>query len=1037
MIRYFASHPTVGNILMMAIIAIGIFSVSNLNKETFPLLKPSKVQVTVLYPGASPANVEDGICNPLEDATDGISFLKVQDCDARENLAIFTLEMQENGDIREFTNDVKTQIDALNNFPENAEQPVVKLLGRINPVANVAITSKNLTYNELKALAVHYRDRLVALPEIPIVTIDGFSNHQLQILIRPDTQKKYNLSVQQIASLISAQAVELPVGTIDGGETRYQIQFNNLRKTIDELSDLVIINNANGVEIKLGDVATIVDKFEKPEDRIELNGKPAAILKISKNTIDDTLKVADALNEFVSVENAILPEGTELTVLNDNSTLVRDRLQLLLKNGWQGLILATLALLLFFSWRYTFWIALGLPISFLGGLAMMVLFGISINMISMVALLMAIGILMDDAIVLSENIDREFRNGKSPLEAAVDGTKKVFSGVFSSFLTSALLFGSLLMMKGDIGQILGVLPVVLLSVLTVSLIEAFLILPHHLKQSLAHAAKQKQPKWRIWFEAKFAKFRDSVTAAAGVAMAYRYITVGLAIAMLVFSVGLIATGIVKFKAFPSLEGNNIEARVLMPQGTPLAETERVMGILLASLDKTNKELSKNEPSTLIENVQLIYGKHGDVPESGSHLAALSVDLLSTEVRKTNLATLIEIWQKNTQALPNIINIQYKEPVVGPAGRAVHIRLVGNDLAMLSRASGEVQNIVRGYAGVNNLIDDLRPGKPQYSLKLKAGALAANISSQDVALQLRSAYLQVKIAEIYQGREAYDIIVKLDAEPKQALADFDDFTIFSKSGQALSLGRIADITETREFSRIGHINHQRVVNIYGDVDAKIANTAELVKDLQPKLMQLMQNYPDIEIVYKGEIENGDETKMSILGGFGFGIMGVFLLLSLQFKNYREPLIVMVNIPLALVGAIWGHLLMGLDFTMPSMIGFVSLAGIVVNDSILLVEFIKHRMAEGSELKRAAKQAVNDRFRAVFLTSITTIAGMTPLLFETSTQALILVPLVTSIVFGMLTSALLIMFVLPAIYMIMEDLSFVKLAPKPENLSRKSV
>ncbi|MCJ8324155.1 MAG: efflux RND transporter permease subunit [Rhizobiales bacterium] len=1032
MIRYFASHPTAGNILMMAIIAIGVFSVSNLNKETFPLLKPSKVQVTMLYPGASPANVEDGICNPLEDATDGISFLKEQDCDARENLAIFTLEMQANGNIREFTDDVKTQIDAINNFPENAEQPIIKLLGRINPVANVAITSENLTYNELKALAVHYRDRIVALPQIPIVTIDGFSNHQLQILIRPGTQIKYNMSVQKIASLITEQLIELPAGNINGGETSYQIQFDNMHKTIDELADLVIVNNANGVEIKLGDVATIVDRFEKPEERIELNGLPAAILQISKNTIDDTLKVADALNEFVDAENAILPEGTKLTVLNDNSTLVRDRLQLLLKNGWQGLVLATLALLLFFSWRYTFWIALGLPISFLGGLAMMVLFGISINMISMVALLMAIGILMDDAIVLSENIDREFRSGKSPLDAAVDGTKKVFAGVFSSYLTSAFLFGSLLMMKGDIGQILGVLPVVLLSVLTISLIEAFLILPHHLKQSLAHAAKQKQPKWRIWFEAKFAKFRDAVSAAAGVAMNFRYITVGLAVAMLIFSVGLIATGIVKFKAFPSLEGNNVEARVLLPQGTPLAETERVMAILLSSLDVANKTLSLNEPSSLIENVQLIYGKHGDVPENGTHLATLSVDLLSTEIRKTNIPELIEQWQQNTQALPSIINIQYKEPVLGPAGRAIHIRLVGKDLAMLSKASGEVQNIIRGYDGVNNLIDDLRPGKPQYSIQLKSGALAANINSQDVALQLRSAYLQVKIAEVYQGREAYDIVVKLDSEPAQALADFDDFTIFSKTGKALPLNSIANVVETREFSRIGHINHQRVVNIYGDVDAKIANTGELVKDLQPKLAELMHNYPNIEIVYKGEIENGDETKMSILSGFGFGLLGVFLLLSLQFRNYREPLIVMVNIPLALVGAIWGHLIMGLDFTMPSMIGFVSLAGIVVNDSILLVEFVKRRVAEGLELKDAAQQAVNDRFRAIFLTSITTIAGMTPLLFETSTQALILVPLVTSIVFGMITSALLIMFVLPSIYTIMDDFSLVKLSTKSNEI-----
>jgi len=363
----------------------------------------------------------------------------------------------------------------------------------------------------------------------------------------------------------------------------------------------VIIHTEKGGEIRLGDIARIVDRFEKPEERIELDGKPAVLLKISKNTIDDTIKVADALIRFVEAENKILPETTRLTIVNDTSTSVRDRLQLLLTNGWQGLLLAVLALLLFFSWRYTFWIGLGLPISFLGGLALMMVFGISINMISMIALLMAIGILMDDAIVLSESIDHEYRKGKSPKEAAIDGTSKVFRGVFSSYLTSAFLFGSLLMMKGDMGQILGVLPVVLLSVLTVSLIEAFLVLPHHLMHSLEHTHQKEPPKWRKWFEARFNQFRDIVGHGAKIAIQFRYITVGIAIALLVLSVGLVATGKVKFKAFPDLEGNNFEARVLLPQGTPLAETERVVDVLLKSLDKTNQELSQKETESLVKN----------------------------------------------------------------------------------------------------------------------------------------------------------------------------------------------------------------------------------------------------------------------------------------------------------------------------------------------------------------------------------------------------------------------------------------------------
>ncbi|MCK5920684.1 MAG: efflux RND transporter permease subunit, partial [Methylococcales bacterium] len=348
-----------------------------------------------------------------------------------------------------------------------------------------------------------------------------FSTHQLQVLIRPDTQRKYELSVQDIANLISAQAVDLPAGTLEGDETSYQIRFDNVRRTARALADLVILNTAEGGEIRLGDIARVVDQFEKREERIELNGARAGLLKISKNTSDDTLKVFDAIQAFVDAENAILPAGTQLAITQDGASLVRDRLKLLLKNGWQGLLLAGLALLLFFNWRYTFWVALGLPISFLGGLATMVMFGVTINMISMIALLMAIGILMDDAIVLSESISHEFKKGKSPTAAAIDGTQRVLAGVFASYLTSAFLFGSLLMMKGDMGQILGVLPVVLLSVLTISLLEAFLVLPHHLAHSLAHQQHRAVPKFRQKFEAGFSRLREGVGRIADIAIDFR------------------------------------------------------------------------------------------------------------------------------------------------------------------------------------------------------------------------------------------------------------------------------------------------------------------------------------------------------------------------------------------------------------------------------------------------------------------------------------------------------------------------------------
>ncbi len=1030
MIRYFASHETAANILMLVIILAGLLVLPTLNKETFPEIDTNKIKVTVDYPGASTGEVEEGICNRLEDATDAISFLEEQRCEARDNIGSLTLDMQEEGNIQQFLNDVNAAVDGITDFPDNAEEPVVEELGRTKPVVSVAI-SADLAQPELKALAEYYRDRLLSLPEIPIVTVSGFSTHQLSVLIKPDSLRQYHLSIEDIADRIKNQSLDMPAGTLDTDERTYQIRFMNERRTVNELADLIILDNVNGAQLRLGEISRIVDDFTDEEMRTDLNGKPAATLKISKNLTDDTLTVFNAVQTFVNAENARLPESTRLVITQDTASIVQDRLNLLLRNGIQGLVLATLALFLFFTWRYTFWIALGLPISFVGGLVMMSAFGISINMISMVALLMAIGILMDDAIVISESIETEYRNGKSPLEASVEGIRKVASGVFSSFTTSAILFGSLLFLKGDMGQIMGILPVVLLSVLTISLIEAFLILPHHLMRSLERHHDQKRDDWRNHFETRFERLRDRVGSVGDVAIHYRYAVLGGAIALFIISFSLIPAGFIKFKSFPDLEGNILDVRIIMPQGTPFTRTEEVVTILLDGLQKALEQLPPEKDENLVKNIQVSYSSNDDAGEEGAHLATISLDLLDAEIRKNSLNDLRRMWLDATPTITDAISIQYKEPTLGPAGQAISIRLQGQDLNQLSKASWELQNWLKGYSGVSNIMDDLRPGKPQFSVNLYPGALNSGLDAERLSLQLRAAYHGAKVSDVYQGQEAYEINVKLDNDPQNALRDFENLTVLSKQGEAIPLAAIAQIKEVREFSRIVRINHQRTITISGDIDSEIANTNEVINDTKKRFLpQLQQKYPGLRFSLEGEVKNSKETNTSVLSGFIFGVAGVYLLLCLIFRNYWEPFIVLINIPLALIGVIWGHLIMGLDLTLPSMIGFVSLAGIVVNDSILLVEYVKLRSREGMVIQSAVGQAVRDRFRAIFLTSITTVAGMFPLLLETSLQAQVLVPLVTSVVFGMLAATFLTLLVLPASYTMMQDLGFVEAAEKED-------
>jgi multidrug efflux pump subunit AcrB len=1020
MIRYFAAHPTAANILMFVILLLGIAAIPGLEKETFPEIKLYKVQVTVSYPGASAAEVEEGICNRLEDNTDGISFLEERSCEARDNVGIMVLDMQEAGDLQQFIDDVRSAVDGITDFPDDAEDPVIDELGRTSAVVSVAI-SADLSPPELKALAEHYRDRLLALPDIPMVDVSGFSTHELSVRVKADTLRRYRLSIPDIASLIQQQAVDLPAGILEAEQRSYQIRVENERRNVEELSDLVILNDEKGGRLRLGDIATISDEFTDEEVRVELNGRPAALLQVRKNSGDDTLTVFNAVQDFVNNENNMLPESTRLVITQDSASIVEDRLQLLIRNGWQGLLLATLALFLFFSWRYTFWVALGLPISFIGGLMVMSVFGITINMISMVALLMAIGILMDDAIVISESIENEYQAGKPPLQASVDGIQKVGRGVLSSFVTSAMLFGSLLFLKGDMGQVLGVLPVVLLSVLTISLVEAFLILPHHLTHSLQRHMNQDKPAWRKQFERNFDGLRSEVGKLADLAIRYRYLTLGTAIGLFVITISLFPAGVIKFKAFPDLEGNVLEARIIMPQGTPFDRTEAIVAQLLTSLEQAQQRLPPEDEGELIRHIQVFYSNNADAGEEGAHLATISLDLLDSERRNTSLNELRRLWLETTGPIADAVSVQFKEPVLGPAGQAISIRLQHDDLQQLSSASWELQTWLNGYPGVSNVMDDLRLGKPQFTVSLRPGSLVSGLNAQQLSQQLRAAYQGIKVDDIYRGREAYEINVKLDTDRENALRDFEQLTLFNNQGVDIPLNAIANVAEKREFSRIIRVDHQRTVTISGDIDADIANTNEIIGDTRARFLNgLQQRYPGMYISLEGEVKNARETNQSVLIGFLLGIAGVYFLLSFQFRNYREPLVVLMNIPLALIGVVWGHKLMGLDITMPSMIGFVSLAGIVVNDSILLVEFVKRRSLEGLSLHDAAGQAVRDRFRAIFLTSITTIAGMLPLLSETSLQAQVLVPLVASVVFGMMSSTVLLLLVLPASYAIMEDM-----------------
>jgi len=1021
MIEYFSRHPTAANLFMFLLMIIGFMALPQLQRETFPDFAAKELEITIPYPGASTADVEEAVCQRVEDALDIINDVAEVRCVAQENISKTVVELVEGGDIVRFMDDVKTEIEAIDNFPEDVELPIIKELGRTAKVVSLAITGP-MTSSDLKLYAEQVKSRMQQLSEIKQLNVLGFSEHQLRIAIPEVMLRKYQLSMNDISNTISRQSVDLPSGSLKTKDQELLIRFTDLRRNIKELQDLRVVSSVSGAEIRLGDIAQISDRFELDEEKILFNGQRAAVLEIIKTKQQDTLTVMESVNNFVDKEQATASPDVKFSITEDRSSIVKDRLSLLSKNGMQGLFLVFLVMWLFFPGRFAFWVAMGLPVSFLGALFMMHVLGLTINMITMVALLIAIGLLMDDAIVIAENIASHLRQGKNAMQAAIDGTKQVSPGVLSSFLTTVSVFTPLAFLSGKMGQVLQFVPMVLILVLAVSLIEAFLILPHHLAHSLKHH-ENNNSAFRQRFEQGLDNFREkTLDKVIHFAIYQRFWFLGLVIGFFIISIAMVAGGKLKFQPFPDIEGDIIEARLLLPQGTPLWRTEAIVKQITDALEKVDAHYSpmqKTAEKELIKNIKVRYNNNLDANESGAHLATISVDLITAEQRSGSLDEIIAMWRKEVGQIPDIEALNFKEPVIGPGGLALEIRLFGAQLDQLKQASIDLKQWLADYQGVLDLSDNLRPGKNELRLKLRPGTLSLGIDANTIATQLRSAFYGSTAQEIQLGRESYEIDVRLADEDKSTLLDLYNFHIIGNSGEQIPLNTLVAIQQDRGFSRIERVNGQRSVTISGDIDSRIANSKEIIDHTkQVFLPKLLEKYPGLHAGIEGESKESGKTAASMLRGFSLGLIGIFILLSFQFKSYLEPIVVMAIIPLALMGVIWGHLLMGLNLTMPGVIGFASLAGIVVNDSILLVEFLKLKIKQGMSVDEAAISASKARFRAVLITSVTTIAGLIPLLLEKSMQAQILIPLATSIIFGLLATTFLVLLVVPALYHVFE-------------------
>ncbi len=1022
-LRFFAGHPTAANLLMLIALFFGFISIGDLRRETFPDFAPTKVEISVLYPGASAEEIEEAVSQRIEQAVRDVNDVVEIKSESRENMGRVEVEMRDGGDISRFLNEIKTEVEAIDDFPEETEVPVIRELGRTDSVVSIAVSGP-MSVSDLKLYCEEIKDRLLLLPEVSLVEILGFSDHQIRIQVPSATLMQFGLSISDITDAVARQNVDLPAGTLETPDLDIMVRFQDERRSLHGYEDLVIVSRSTGEEIRLGEIATVHDVFENEEDRILFNGERAGLIKIQKLKTEDSLNIMSVVQEFLAREKQLAPPGVHFSLTQDRTDIVRDRLTMLSRNGLQGLVLVFAVLWLFFTFRLSFWVAMGLPVSFMATFFVMKSLGLSINMLTMVALLLALGLLMDDAIVISENVMTQLTRGKNALDAAVEGTAQVTRGVFSSFITTLVVFGSIpLVLEGEMGKVLWVLPVVLIVTLTVSLVEAFFILPNHLAHSLKHFDPKKRNRFRAAFERQFENVRHRVLGGlVDLAVNWRYLFLGFLVAGFMISIGMIAGGRLKIIGFPEIDGDVLEARILTPQGTPLAEMERIVHHVVTAVKGVDADLTPQQPDgkSLVQNIMVQYGQNRDAYETGPHVATVFIDLLKAEVRTADLDTITGRWRKAVGTIPGVINITYKEPVIGPGGLPIDIRLQGKDLDELKHASLELLDWLRRYEGVFDLQDDLRPGKPEIRVRLKPGALARGLDASMIARQLRTAFFGRTATEIQVGDESYEIDVQLADADQDSPADLENFYVTDREGRLYPLGEVAYLEQGRGIARIFRVDGQRTVSVQGDLNMRIANSNEILKDTQQRFLPgLLERHPGVTYSLEGQQKETGKTGRSMIKAFMLGIFGVFVLLSFQLKSYLEALVVMVAIPFSLAGVIWGHIVMGLDLSTVSLMGFVSLAGVVINDSILLVEFIRLGVEKGYDAVKAAKLASRLRFRAVLLTSLTTIAGLAPLLFEKSLQAQVLIPLVTSLVFGLIASTALVLIVVPCFYSVLAD------------------
>lgn len=1008
MISYFVRHPVAANIMMIAACILGLSVISGMERESFPEFSASRVSVTVLYPGASAIDVDAEVCAEIDSALNGVPDLDELECQSTEGRASATLTLSEGGNINQFFNDILSEVQSLQGLPDEAEEPTVAIAGLEEQIVLLAVTGIDRADDLLRytdELAV----RLAALPSVSDATVSGISPREYRVSLDQLALRRFGLSARDVVDALSARSLNQPLGTAQTNDRDMTLRYEGVSRSIADLERIVILDSDDGGFVRLSDIAKINFIAAAAEQKSFIDGEEAATISVVKTSDADAIDAFSQVSALMAEEEARLPDPFEIIVINNQTENIEERIDVVLENIGIGLALVLVVMALFFPLKQAFWISAALPISFLGGFFVLSVVGVTINMISLIAMLMAVGLIMDDSIVIADNIDKWRSKGGNRF-AAIRGATEVAPGVLSSFLTTACVFTPLMFLTGELGSILEVVPVVLLIILGVSVVEAFLVLPNHL--SHASSSQEEQAK-RLTPRAVSWATEHVIVPVARFNVTWRYGILGLTFAALIASVGLVASGTVKVVGFPATEGDTIEARIALTAGSPLERTETTVDAIVAALDRVETELGSNTEGgqPLIQRVLIRFASNPDVRANGPHTATITVDLLGSDVRNVAADDVARLWEELSGPLPDIAQSNFVQTSGTPGGADLDVQLSSRDLIQLEAATAALEAQLLARPDVTGAYQDFSGGQGQIVLELNAFGYNVGLTPQSLSAQLRSAFSGVETDSFTEGFT--DIAVRVEiGDSVPTLDDLNSYPVSLPGGTQTTLSRVADIYERPGYAQITRQDGEAIARIIGTIDRSSITATQISAEIRGTYAsQIAEQFPSVTVGIGGAAEATQETQTSIITSLLIGLIGVYLILAFQFRSYTLPVVVMLSIPFAIIGVVLGHMAIGINLAMPSFVGFASLAGIVVNNAILFVTFFEIETEDG-DAAYGAVEAVRQRFRPVLLSFITTFVGLLPIIFETSPQAQTMVPLVAAVAFGLLSSTLLTIFVLPA-------------------------